>query len=137
MTDTPAPDERLYGEPGAEILETELEDAAGYAYDHLTGETFRIEEWTVRPPTDHLPAADRLLEALEEWAFDNEVDTDGDHWIHVTPELIAQAQALLDAVAASVTWRQAGRHVADHLFHVDDDGPTHIGRIPIEPGGAR
>lgn len=137
MTTTTTIDERLYGPPGAELMYLGIDEALDAEDAHTSpGDTIRLEEWTVLPPRRHLPSVDLLLEHLEEHAYDQDVDTDGADYIVDTPELRAQAETFLDAVAGAVRWRQADRHVADHLYRVDGDDDdrslTYLGRIAIE-----
>ncbi len=106
----------LYGLPGAEelafdpesIIDQWLTDA-----DENAPIDFVIEEWSVHPSRYHLPSPDSLIEWLEEQAMENgEI---GDYCeVHAsTPEIRAMADALLDAIAATIGWRMANNKLRD------------------------
>lgn len=120
--------ERLYGLPGAEHMY--FDEAEVYETDiepYLDGHDRRpriIEEWTVHPPTVHLPKAEHIVESVIEWACDNaEVD---EGWSDKAPEptdpkMLAAAEALREAIAEKVTYRMANKKVAEHVVTWADD----------------
>lgn len=121
---------RLYGVPDAEHL---FDDPAGayelqvepYADEHDRRPRV-IEEWTVHPPHYHLPSTHRVIEWLHEWASDQgELTEDASDHLERSIEhadVHAAAEALLDAVAARMTYWMADRRVAEHTITWDDSG---------------
>lgn len=107
--------ELLYGLPGAERMERDPEYVLD-AIDPEDGAEVLVEEWTVAPVRQHLPAPTALVEhAIEHAADYGEVDegwSDAAERAGRDPEVIAQAGKLLDAIAARIDYRMADRHVA-------------------------
>lgn len=108
--------DRLYGEPGAEHMCFDPAEV----YENLDIEapltpdyTIEIEEWSVSPPTHHMPSAERALEYIVEWTGENgQIDEDAnDQWIAASaePDVVAMMQAALDLLASKVTYRMADK----------------------------
>lgn len=143
MVDNNQPDHetgrRLYGPPGAEFLCDDPEEAAldvFYDTDHDGDTIVLIEEWTVHPPIDHIPQADCLLDYIQEWADD--INIDGASWIptvlgnrgrNYSPKVLAVAEKFRTDLAALITWRQAKDHINTWRFRCD--GSDHDDCNPV------
>lgn len=131
--------EELYRDP-AHVWESELEP---HLEPGTSGDTV-IEQWTVHPPVDHLPAPALIVEWILEWTGDQGEVTDG--WPDHTPPpddpaLVAAAEQLRQAIADRVTYRMGKTVVAQHRLAWgpdDDDGdraPTLDGVPLYRPTG--
>lgn len=141
---------RLYGVPGSEMLHDDLGAAYETQIEPWLDESDRtprvIEEWTVSPPSAHLPSAadhvERLIEDASESAGGEGYYDSEQHLIH-DPDVLAAAEALLAALADRITYRMADRRVAEHTVTWDDeDEPLVDGERLYRPsakpeGGAR
>ena len=116
--------EFLYGVPGAEHLALDPDTVLDCEFDNAAEEV-ELEEWTVRPATDHLPRADRLLEWIEETAYDyGEVDEGfSDHLNNIMgrEDVRAAASALLELIASKVTYCMADTLVSTTTYVLVDD----------------
>ena len=132
-------DERLYGTVGAEHLQTDA--ATVYETDiepwHEPSPDLRIEieEFDVHPARYHLPDADRLLEWVDEWACDmGDVDEffgDRLRAVVAVDEVKQAAEALLDAVAAHMTYRMAKNHLRSLWVTWDEHGEPLLDGEPM------
>lgn len=124
---------RLYGLDGAEYLHTTPEscyesDVEDYYYDdcdqselHLQPPV-EIEEWDVHPPEYHMPNADRLLEWIEEWTYDNgELMGDFELPIH-EPTVKGAADILLATIANYTGFRMARNKLRSRWVTWDEEG---------------
>lgn len=135
--------ERLWGLPGAERMHSdvaELWEADIEPYTDVLDERRSrfVEEWTVCPPSTHLLSPSDLLYAIHERVHDDgELTLDGgeDYFNENDPKLLAAAQTLLDAIAETVTWRQADERIATHVVSWDVDGNPKCDGEPIYAGG--
>lgn len=122
--------ERLFGIPGAEVLYLDLASAYEAEIDPWVDELEHrptvLEEWTVAPPANHLPPAERLLDWLVEWVADNGDVAEGyyDELENVVgnAEVLSAAEEFRDAVARRMTFRMADRLVAEHPVTWDATG---------------
>ena len=129
--------DRLYCLPGAETCYDDIAtvwelDIEPFVDEHDDRTTRLVEEWTVHPPRYHLdittpPAT--LLELILERVHDGgELTMDGEpgDWFNAkNPGLLAAAEALLDAIASTVTRRQCADLVATHVVDWSDpENPT-------------
>ena len=133
-------DERLYGAPDAEILYDDWADAADAALgwcDPSNGDPVTIEEWTVHPPSYHLPSAARVVEWVDEQVvLDGEISEPVyDDWESASthPDVIAAFQAALDVMASKVSGRMANEKVATHEVTWDADGNPLLDGEPLHP----
>lgn len=129
------PTTRLYGHPGAEVLDLDPATNLDRQWDwHL--EVFRntvrpgcahpgvglpdpltmtVEVWTVHPPEHHLPSAPAIVEWLVEMAADNETD---EGWLEDAEDavndasVLACARALRLAVGRGIRYRMADENIA-------------------------
>jgi len=113
MPDTPTEEQHLYGKPGDEHMHFDAQDVL----DSCDGDEVEIEEWTVHPPRYHLPPAVNLLE----WLAESDYDVTEEWWESASdaaadPEVVAAAEALLDAMASKITYRMADKRVAVHKY---------------------
>ena len=116
---------RLYGIPGAEYMSTTPEavyeeiiddmfDIAAESELHLQPPV-EIEEWDVHEPEYHMPAADAILEWIEEWTYDNG-ELMGDFELPISdPEVKKAAETLLTTIA-SKTWFRMARNKLGSLW---------------------
>lgn len=118
---------RLYGTPGAEVMYTDVvsayESQVEPCDDEVPGRA-EIEEWSVHPPRHHMPTVGFLLDWLMEWTAENgEYGEDfGGDAIVKDKEVIAAAEAFLDAVASKVWYRMADQKLASHWVTWDGQG---------------
>lgn len=132
MAECPVPvvqnsERRLYGLPGSEYLVFDPSEVVEqWLCDAEDDEprVFVIEEFSVHPTRYHLPDADRLLEWINEWTCENgEVGEDME--LDCGDEVTAAVEALLDLIAAKVTWCMADKKLRElHVTPSDDpDNP--------------
>jgi hypothetical protein len=131
--------ERLYGVPDAESLYDDLGSAyerqiEDYVDDHDRRPRVLVE-WTVHPPKHHLPHASTIVEWLAERAAEDGGIDEGysDHIdaIMRAPEVLVAADALLDAIAARITYRMAHEKVAEHVITWDAEGEPLVDGTPM------
>lgn len=117
-------DKRLYGRPGDENLEVDIDEFVQNWLDQKWGdeETTKFIEFSVYPSRHHLPTVTELLESLDEWVamygevtenFElggGQVDTDA-------------AELFLDTVAGNITFLMANETLATHTITVVDFQP--------------
>ena len=105
-------EQRLFGEPGDEVLHFDID----VAWERATGDV--IEEHTVHPTTHHLPSVDGLLEWVSEWSAENgELDEYGSADIDEAMnhgDVEDAVRALYAAISGHVTYRMADEVVATH-----------------------
>lgn len=132
MNDITITEQRLYGLPHAERLHFDPADVVQEWLDDRcdddTERRFVIEEWSVHPPSYHLPSVATILERICEDAYDNEWGEDSETWENATlkqDDVRAAAQALRDLIASKVTYRMANKKLRDlHVTPSDDpDNP--------------
>lgn len=135
-----ADEQRLYGPPDAESMDFDPDQAATdylAIWDHEAGETFTIEEWTVHPPSYHLPDASALLDMIDEASSDELSLGFGDCYIPATTGKVKEiTERFLAALAEQITWRQADRHVADLTYRcagADCPDPVLVERREVTP----
>ena len=123
---------RLFGLVGAEQLHSD----PFYVWEmnvSEAGEPLVVEEWTVRPPGEHLPSAADVLESIAYQCEDGETD---EGWFEslgdalTAPDVVTLAEQLLDAVAQRITYRMAGDLIATHIVSEID------GKLTITNGNA-
>lgn len=110
MTET---NDRLYGQPGDEHMHFDAESVL----DSCDKDEVEIEEWTVRPPREHLPPVDHLLE----WIAESDYDVTEEWWESARDavaheDVKALAEKLLETIAEHITYRMADRRVAVHTY---------------------
>lgn len=127
-------DKRLYGLPGAEemyfdpveVYESEID---GQYPDQP--EKVEIEEWSVHPPSHHLPSVAYLVELLEEWCYESGELTDTIDVSFTSPSVKEAAQKLLDTVAGEITWRMADKKLALHWVTWAENGEPLLDGEPM------
>jgi hypothetical protein len=109
--------EELHIDP-ADVVQQWLDDT-----DPDVETRFVIEEWSVHPPSYHLPSRDTLLERICEEAYDNEWGEDNEEWEAAArePDVKNAAQTLLDLIASKVSYRMADKHLRDLQVTPSDD----------------
>lgn len=146
------PPTRLYGEPGAETLHTSLEAAAQRAYDireWTDAPSFaeiELEEYTVLHPGTHLPAADAIIEWIEETVGEDGMTTE-DGYDEISealrsPLVTVLLDAVREAVAERVMYRMADEHVSTRpvwLVHAPSGEPsfTFGNAVPVAASALR
>lgn len=123
---------RLYGLPHAERMYLEVADLYESEIDPYvdleTQPEYVVEEWDVANPIDLLPKADWLLEWIEEHLCEEHThDNDDCGWIFRSPQVLAAAENLRQAIANKVTWHQARHLLAEHKL-------TFVGSDPVLDG---
>lgn len=112
--------DRLYGCEWDEFCETDPETVVQLR-NEPEGEIVEVREYTIHPPSYHLPDPSRLLDAINDMV--DEVSTDGQPYIPVGASITALAQQFLDGLASHIWWMQTDRHVATHRYRMlDCDG---------------
>lgn len=129
--------DRLYNLAGADgpmsdslagVYEADIEP-----YLELVGETQTIEEWTVHPPSYHLPTVERLREWIIWEAIDELTEEAGEAYERASkePEVLAALAAALDLIADRVVVRMADKLVATHTLTWTDDGAPLLDGEPL------
>lgn len=122
MTEAKAPS-RLFGLVGAEQLRSDPFDVWELNCGE-DGAPLIVEEWSVRPPSEHLPSASDALDWIGYACEDSETD-EGWHeslgGALAAPEVMALAQQLIDAIAERITYRMAGDLIATHVVQEVDE----------------
>ena len=130
---------RLYGEHGAEHLYASLYDAAEMAREARHPDqsgSVTIEEWNVHPPRHHMPTAQQLLDWIVQWPDEFGEVVEGFYLPIDDGDVRAAAEALLDTIAARVSWRMAYRKVAQHAVEWSDGQRPTVNGSPIDEGAA-
>jgi len=146
MTDTPIPsaDERLFGIPGAEDMHFDLASAyeaqvdAWFDEPRAEDDPWKIEEWTVRPPSSNLPNLDYFIEDLAERAADDSGEGAYDAWLNAADDAVKSAfRVALDLWASKVGYRTGDELV--RTYTITWRGPDNEPLADGEPiyGGAR
>lgn len=133
------PEQRLYCTPGAE--ECYFDPAGSYEsqiepwLEPGDRERREIEEWSVLDPSEHVPPIDTLLDWLTEWIADNGmIDENGyDQWLEAarTPEVCQAADALLTAIASTIKYRMADKHLRSLWVTWDEAGEPLLDGEPM------
>lgn len=121
--------ERLHDDP-ATVFDSEIEDQ----FDPMP-ERIEIEEWSVTPQRNHLPAADTLLEWVAEWTVENalvdEVWSDHIYDGVALPDVVAATEALLDLLASKNQYRMADKHLRSLWVTFDEGGEPLLDGEPM------
>lgn len=124
---------RLFLLPGHEQAEFDPVDLYESHIDPLLdehdrpGQTWEVEEYLVHPPQHHFPDRSDLVEHVLEHASENEMgeDFEGDYErVLGDPEVLRQAQALLDLMASKINYRMCGEQVGTHTVSLPDPLPA-------------
>lgn len=116
---------KLYGRPGADIMQYDLEDLV----DELeAGDLVTFEEWDSEPASVCVPPASHVVEyaieaTIDEWGL----EIDFFHGAERDPEVLAAARQLIDRLKALADVGgacRATKHVANITVSVGDDGAT-------------
>ena len=114
--------ERYWGRPGDEDLAIDPNEILSLEEGQYSpGEEIIIEEWSVRPNTDHLPSPQGLLELIVERAAEEEVD---ETWADQAQALIDNepvlelARALIEGMASSIPRHMANEVVGRHRLRL-------------------
>ena len=113
---------RLFGPVGACVLYPDPFDVWEM---HCTedGAPMIVEEWSVRPPGEHLPSAADTLDWIAYSCEDSETDEGWHDDLRnalADPEVKAMAQRLINAIAGRITYRMAGDLIATHVVREID-----------------
>ncbi len=128
--------ERFYGLPGAEQLRDDPAGVWESDIEPLLDEDnlgpWEIYEHTVQPALNFLPAADDIINYMDEHACDNGVGGDECPFEGATvgPKLLVAAEALRQAMSDACTWHWADKHVATHVLAIVD-GEPHLDGEPL------
>lgn len=133
-------DERLWGTPGAEYMQSDAAAAYETEIDPWVDEEDRrprvLEEWTVESDEDILRRvrdADTIIDSIHEaFCDDYGAETDPLEGIEKDPEALAAAEALRRVIAKKATgWRWAKEKIADHLITWDAAGEPLLDGEPL------
>lgn len=127
-------DERLYGPPGAEHLQGDLDSAADAA--DFGEYPILLEEWTVAEPRLSDGDLARALETLTELAAEEGDEWYAEAWIKASEreDVRAAFRAAADLLASHVHYRMAGELVA--RWHAwPDDGSWRFAALGAEREG--
>lgn len=130
--------DRLYGIRDAEELHDSIVDAYELhvepSYEPEDGPCV-IEEWTVHPPRYHLPSAPEIAAWLvDEAELNGDLTDEAGETLRRQlrhPEILTAADALLEALAARMTYRMADEMVAEHDVTFDADGKPMVDGKPL------
>lgn len=129
--------ERLFGLPGAEVLydnaETVYESEIDGVYEAPRGPRLLtplpvtrmfIEEWTVKPPIEHVPSAERIIEWIIEQLYDEVSSDAADAWIGAgeNPAVLGAAESLRLTLSSRIGYVMADKLVEVHTVTWDVDG---------------
>ena len=127
-------DERLYGKPGDEYMESSIEDCWEYWWDgaepadwEADGWSLTIEEWSVVRSSARLIGVDLLLENIVEWSFqDSSTEEFYESMFDIVtsdPEVRGAMMAALHVIGDQVDkkgWWAADKHLRDHTVTYSD-----------------
>lgn len=134
---------RLYGTPGAESLqwelnsvwESEIEPLLGYDDDPTEWE---IEEWTVAPSRSHLPTAEWVIGYVSDYLADYSELTDGPFNIFYemlkSPYSVEMVETWLKWVAENVPAGMADELQHTYKITLDADGKPLVDGSPMYVG---
>jgi hypothetical protein len=134
--------DRLYGlaiasdglfDSPAGVYEADIEPYLGFLLERQSP-AMAIDEWTVHPPSYHLPTADAVAEHVYEHACDMEMSEDCDEEyrrVSQDPDVLAAFQSALDLMASKVTYRMADKLVATHTLTWTADGAPLLDGEPL------
>lgn len=117
--------ERLYGIPGDEVMQLDLDSVADRLFDDDdTERVVIIEEWSATDSRSLLPKADRVLDDLVE-----SCDSEGDEYWYERladaaglPDVVEAFEQAISLLASKLHYWMADKRVAEHRVRFSPDG---------------
>ena len=117
--------DRLYGQPGAEAMQLDIDTVAERLWwDNDTERVVIIEEWTVTDSRSMLPKVDIVLDDLLERC----TSVCDEYWYEdlqaavKSPDVVAAFEQALSLLGSKIHYWMADKKVAEHRVKITADG---------------